>query len=405
MKRNVVRQGVWGFGSGRSAAASVAAVVGIGVAVGVVRGSGGGGPETEIPSPLGIGERLEVLLPPVAAAPRTGAAPAFDFPNLDHPRVDHFVRVFTGPRRAEFARYLARKGEYQPMISAKLAERGMPQDLIYLAMIESGFNPRAYSRAHASGIWQFIPGTGRGFGLEQNAAVDERRDPEKSTDAALRYLQQLHDQFGSWYLAAAAYNGGSGRVSRIMRQATGTVRGDDRAYYRIGARLPRETRDYVPLIVAAMRIAKEPERYGFGDVVPAAPLAYDTVEVAPATQLAAIARSAGTTVAEIRRLNPQLRLERTRNDRASAIRIPAGTRLAFHASPPPAAAARAPARPAARTAAAPAQRVVVHQVRRGETLGHIAQRHGTTVREIQRANGLRGDRIRAGASLRVPRRS
>lgn len=264
-----------------------------------------------------------------ASAGESGAV-TWDLPNLDHPRVDDFVEVFTGRKRAEFGTFLARMGQYQPMISAKLEERGMPQDLIYLAMIESGFDPKAYSHAHASGLWQFISGTGTRYGLDINRAVDERRDPEKATDAALDYLTDLHRRFGSWYLAAAAYNTGEGRVQRIMREETGSREAQDEyAYYRIAHRLPRETRDYVPLMVAAARIAKEPQKYGFENVRPLAPAEAATVEVAPATPLSAIARAAGTTAGELRELNPQLKLARTRNDEPSEIRIPAEAKESF----------------------------------------------------------------------------
>ncbi len=325
--------------------------------------------------------------------------PVWDLPNLNHPRVDYFVRVFSGRQRKRFARYLTRMGHYQPMISRKLAERGMPQDLIYLAMIESGFSPKAYSHAHASGLWQFISGTGRRYGLEINRAVDERNDPEKATDAALDYLEDLYRQFGSWYLAAAAYNTGEGRVARVMRKVTGSVRGNEFSYYRIRSRLPRETRDYVPLMVAAARIAKEPHRYGFEDVRPGRALAYDTVEVGPATPLAKIAKAAGTSVSEIRRLNPQLKLSRTRNNRPDMIRIPAGRRAAFVARWPEVrqerlAQVNAPAKMKAK--------VRRYRIRRGDNLTKIARRHGVSVGALKRANGLRGSRIRAGVILRIP---
>jgi membrane-bound lytic murein transglycosylase D len=331
----------------------------------------------------------------VTPGPLDAETPAWDLPNLDHERVDYFVTLFTGRKRAEFARFLERMGHYQPMISAKLEERGMPQDLIYLAMIESGFDPNAYSHAHASGLWQFISGTGGRYGLDVNRAVDEPNDPVKATDAALSYLEDLHRQFGSWYLAAAAYNSGEGRVARVMRQATGSVRGDESSYYRIRSRLPRETRDYVPLMVAAARIAKEPAKYGFAGVVPGQPLEFDVVEVRPATTLASIASAAGTTISEIRRLNPQLKISRTRNDRADRIRIPAGRQERFASA---ASTLRteeaAPARVATRT----------YRVQRGDNLTRIARRHGVTITAIKRANGLRGDRIRAGATLRIPAR-
>ncbi len=246
----------------------------------------------------------------------------WDLPNLDHPRVDYWVERFMTDKHDDFATFLKRKGKYEPMIRQKLRERGMPEDLIYLAMIESGFRPSAYSPAHASGLWQFIAATGKRYGLDINRAVDERNDPEKATDAALSYLSDLHRRFGSWYLAAAAYNTGENRVGRIMREVTGSERGNEESYYRIWDRLPRETRDYVPLMVAAGRIAKDPARFGFGDVQTEAPPAVKLVKAAPATPLTKIAHRSGTSVSEIRQLNPQLKLNRTRNDQYSAVRVP-----------------------------------------------------------------------------------
>jgi membrane-bound lytic murein transglycosylase D len=257
------------------------------------------------------------------AAPQPETEP-WDLANIDHPRVDYWVERFTSDKRDEFAAFLARSGRYSGLIRERLARHGLPQDLFYLAMIESGFNPRAYSSAHASGIWQFIAGTGRRYGLEINRAVDERNDPVKSTIAAIGYLSDLHDRFGSWYLAAAAYNTGENRVGRIMRQVKGSEKGTDRDYYTIWSRLPRETRDYVPLMIAAARIGKDPERYGFGAVKPHEPYEFVEKVFAPATPLAKIARNAGTTVAEIRLLNPELKLNRTRNDEPQRIRVPAG---------------------------------------------------------------------------------
>lgn len=191
--------------------------------------------------------------------------PGWDLPNIDNPRVDSWVKLFsTDPKvKSRFALWLDRKPTYEPMISAKLDKRDMPQDLIYLAMIESGFNPKAKSPAQAGGLWQFISETGKRYGLTVNKKVDERNHPEKATDAALSYLSDLHDRFGSWYLAAAAYNTGENRVGRIMRQVTGSEKGSDADYYRISSLLPRETQDYVPMMIAAARIAKDPGKYGF----------------------------------------------------------------------------------------------------------------------------------------------
>lgn len=198
---------------------------------------------------------------------QSAPASGWDLANIDHPRVDSWVKLFsTDPKvKSRFAVWLNRKPTYEPMISGKLEERDMPQDLIYLAMIESGFNPKAKSPAKAGGLWQFISETGKRYGLTVNKKVDERNHPDKATDAALSYLSDLHKRFGSWYLAAAAYNTGENRVGRIMRQVTGSEKGSDADYYRISKLLPRETQDYVPMMIAAARISKNPARYGFAE--------------------------------------------------------------------------------------------------------------------------------------------
>jgi membrane-bound lytic murein transglycosylase D len=213
---------------------------------------------------------LQAAFSEASIAPDSSSAPqnpssGWDLPNLDNARVDSWIRLFsTDPKvKSRFALWLDRKPQYEPMISAKLDEHKMPQDLIYLAMIESGFNPKAKSPAKAGGLWQFISETGKRYGLTVNKHVDERNQPEKATDAALSYLGDLYHRFGSWYLAAAAYNTGENRVARIMREVTGSEKGTDADYYRISSRLPKETQDYVPMMIAAGRISKDPARYGF----------------------------------------------------------------------------------------------------------------------------------------------
>ncbi|HUQ20780.1 MAG TPA: lytic transglycosylase domain-containing protein [Gemmatimonadaceae bacterium] len=209
---------------------------------------------------------IQAMLVPVVVN-RDNSSAGWDLSNIDHARVDSWIRTFsTNPKvRPVFGRWLDRKPNFEPMISAKLEERAMPQDLIYLAMIESGFNPKAKSPAKAGGLWQFVSETGKRYGLTVNKKVDERNHPDKATDAALSYLSDLHDRFGSWYLAAAAYNTGENRVGRIMREMTGSEKGTDMDYYRISSRLPRETQDYVPMMIAAARISKDPAKYGFTD--------------------------------------------------------------------------------------------------------------------------------------------
>jgi membrane-bound lytic murein transglycosylase D len=256
---------------------------------------------------------------------KDGQEIAWDLPNVDHDRVDFWVERFTTvpEMREKMEGFLQRSGRYVPMLLEKLDERGMPRDLIYLAMIESGFEPQAYSHAHASGLWQFIAETGQRYGLTIDRAVDERNDPVKSTEAALDYLQYMHQRFDSWYLAAAGYNSGENRVARVMRETFGRENAtNEDEYYKIWPRLPRETRDYVPLMIAAGRIAKEPAKYGFDHVVPDAPMEYHEVMVPPATDLTAVARAAGVALDELRTLNPHFKLNRTPNDRDYPIRLP-----------------------------------------------------------------------------------
>jgi membrane-bound lytic murein transglycosylase D len=257
-----------------------------------------------------------------AAKSETAPPTTWDISNLDHSRVEYWIERFQGDKRDEFERFLQRKGRYEPLITAALDEREMPRDLVYLAMIESGFNPRAYSRSRASGMWQFVRETGRRYGLDVNNAVDERNDPVKATTAALGYLSDLHQRFGSWYLAAAAYNTGENRVGRIMRKVRGSERGSDQDYYTIWPHLPRETRDYVPLMIAAARISKQPASYGFDYVQPLAPWSFEEVVVSPGTRLTTLAKEAGTTVEDLKSLNPQIKLDRTRGDEPATIRVP-----------------------------------------------------------------------------------
>jgi soluble lytic murein transglycosylase-like protein len=216
--------------------------------------------------------------PPVSISPQidsttirdtaTGEKPAssramLDVDSVRHPLVQEWMRRLTTSSRGDYQTSLARMEEYEDMISSKLAERDMPQELIYLAMIESNFNPNAKSPAKAVGLWQFMSATARRFGLTVGGRVDERRDPSRATDAALKYLSSLYDRFGSWYLAAAAYNSGEGTIQRALRRVTGKRMGTDADFFRILPTLPRETQNYVPKLIASARVGQAPERYGF----------------------------------------------------------------------------------------------------------------------------------------------
>jgi membrane-bound lytic murein transglycosylase D len=251
------------------------------------------------------------------------AGRGWDLPNLDHQRVDHYVTEFTNGMRSSLETFLIRSGRYLPMIAIKLEERDMPHDLIFLAMIESGFDPIARSPAQASGLWQFLAGTGRSFGLRVDSEVDERNHPERATDAALDYLRYLHDRFDSWYLAAAAYNAGEGRIARIMKEVTGSEKAEsEEAYYRIWSRLPKETRDYVPKMIAAARIAKDPKAYGFDHLIPEEPLDVREVEVEAGTTLAQVAQESNADVQELRMLNPHLKKGRVPSDSSYPVTLP-----------------------------------------------------------------------------------
>ena len=182
--------------------------------------------------------------------------------DLEHVRIDRWVTRLTTSLRGDFQQSLQRMAKYEGMINAKLDARGMPRELIYLALIESNFNPTAKSPVKAVGMWQFMSATARQFGLSVGSGVDERKDPAKATDAALAYLDQLHGRFGSWYLAAAAYNSGQGTVSKALRTVTGKTTGTDADFFRILPILPKETQDYVPKLIATARVGSDREKYG-----------------------------------------------------------------------------------------------------------------------------------------------
>jgi membrane-bound lytic murein transglycosylase D len=357
----------------------------------------------------------------VVSAEPADAAPAqtevagvqWDLPVVWNESVARFVNLFHHRQQDRMALYLKRSGRYEGMIRSKLRERGMPEDLFYLSMIESGFNTNARSKAQAVGLWQFIAETGRRYGLRVDGYVDERRDPEKATDAALRYLQDLHDMFGSWNLAAAAYNTGENRVARIMREETGATRGVESDFWRIRSRLPAETREYVPLMFAAAIIGKEPAKYGLDGVERWLPVASEMVEVPGGTQLSVVAKAVGVPAEAIQKLNPHLVRGMTPPGQPFEVRIPEGRVEIFAkrfseaqaeaklaaatARPAPAASASSTSRPAANRAAR------THRVRQGESLHTIARRHKTSVAAIQRANSMgRRTVIHPGQTLRIP---
>ena len=251
---------------------------------------------------------------------------SWDIEQTKNEEVDFFIDFLRGKNHDKTKLWLERLGKYGPMIQEKLAERGMPQDLIWLATIESGLDPNAYSSADAAGLWQFIEETGERHGLEVSEYVDERRDPLAATDAALDYLKKLNDRFGgSWYLAAAGYNTGENRVERIVREKAGGRFGDESVFWQISKHLPSETRDYVPVMLAMGHIGKDPARYGFRDLKMQEPLAFDEMKVAGGTPLADVAKQIGVEPQAIYELNPHLIKKTTPPNRDWNVRIPART--------------------------------------------------------------------------------
>lgn len=257
---------------------------------------------------------------------------SWDLPAVRNERVDFWIDFLSGKNYDHTRLWLERAGRYGPMIQEKLAERGMPQDLLYLAMIESGLDPNIRSHAAAQGMWQFIAETGQRYGLEVSRYVDERNDPEKATEAALDYLGELHERFGSWFLAAASYNTGENRVERILNERAGGQKGDEDLFWKIAPHLPRETRDYVPLMLAMGHIAKDPEAHGFFGVEPMGRWSYEQVLVPGGTSLEDVAAAAGVDVSEVKDLNAHLVKGRTPPDRSTNVRIPSGSVERFAAN-------------------------------------------------------------------------
>jgi len=250
-----------------------------------------------------------------------GAAP--DEFNFSHPRVDDFVTRFTTDLRGFYSNALERSGRYVPRMSSILQKEGVPQELAYLPLIESGFRTHAVSRAGAVGPWQLIPGTGRRYGLRIDRYVDERRDPVKSTQAAARYLKDLYAMFGDWHLSLAAYNTGEGNISRILEagRAGDFWEMSDRGY------LYQETEDFVPEFLAALHIAEQPEAYGFPAPDHERPH-YDLVTVKRPLALTTVAKLSGASLEEIKDLNPALQRGMV-PPTGYAVRLPKGSKEQF----------------------------------------------------------------------------
>ena len=309
-----------------------------------------------------------------------------DLPITVNAKVLGYVELFRGNLHDFMSTTLARSVQYVPMIQDVFRAEGLPLDLAYVPIVESAFKNTALSRASAKGMWQFIQDTAMENGLQQDWFLDERSDPEKATQAAAKYLKSLADEFdGDWNLALASYNAGPGRIEHAIKLAKSSD------YWKISAStryLPRDTREYVPMILAAVIIAKNPARYGF-DVAPPTPPAYEKVTVPGALDLRIIAEWAGTTLEDIQNLNPELRRTTTPSS-AHDLKVPMGTAAAIEAK-------LAAADPSLFTT------FKFYSVRRGDSITSVARQFKVTTAELRSANDLKTtSRVRAGQTLMIP---
>ena len=362
---------------------------------------GSGGPSRSIPEPGGA------LAPTRLAA----FAPRVDVGPIDHPAVEvridailsspvlrdpdfqqvleSWIDYWRGPAAPALPDFLGRMASFEALVDSALAANELPASLRYLPFIESGYNPRAASRARAVGMWQFMEATARELGMEVSPLLDQRRDPVMSTGAAVSFLSELRSELGSWFLALAAYNGGPNRVRRILRTHAGDAEPSDSLFWALRGHFPAETRDFVPKLIGAVLVAGDPDGHDF-EPTPVRPFRFDEVAVPDATTLDVVARAAGVSLAEIERLNPEYVRRMTPPSRRSVLRVPEG---------------RGPAFEAAYALLPPEERVtfVMHRVTQGETLSHIAVRYGVRVTDIEAANpGIRPRYLRVGRTLTVP---
>jgi membrane-bound lytic murein transglycosylase D len=313
-----------------------------------------------------------------------------DLPLVMTDQVAGYINYFSNRGRGTLEHALARSGRYEDMIRRTLQEEGVPQELIYLAQAESGFHPLAVSRAGARGMWQFMGSRAKGYGLERSWWVDDRQDPEKATRAAAHHLKDLYTQFGDWYLAMAAYNSGPGTVQSAVKR-TGFA--DFWELYRRNV-LPKETRNYVPIIVAVTIMAKNPTQYGLDSVVKEKPVPYDTVKIDYPIDLRLAAECVDVTTSDLLELNPSLLRLTTPKDRAFELHLPAGAADKFQTA----------------VASIPADKRVwwrYHKVQSEETLASIARTFHTTAKAIAEANDLNdkdlnGDSLPPEARLIIP---
>jgi membrane-bound lytic murein transglycosylase D len=335
------------------------------------------------PAPAG---GAQARLPELAGMTEEELRAKYDIPVELNDAVVAYIRFFQTDAREHFSRWLSRSTRWLPSMRVILDKQGVPVDLVYLSMIESGFNAYAYSPAKAAGLWQFMVGTSRRYGIKTDFWVDERRDPIKATEAAAKYLRDLKVRFhGDWYLAWAGYNAGEGKVDKAIRRES------TRDFWRMmskGRTLRAETKHYVPKLIAAALIAKHPERFGF-HVEYEEPFDSDEVVIPDATDLKVIADAAGTTIEKIRELNPELRRFCTPPGESN-VRLPKGSKDRFAAN-------------FEKVGPEERLRFTQHKVEKGEPLAKIARAYGVSEAAIMRTNGLKSYRqVKVGKVIVIP---
>ncbi len=310
----------------------------------------------------------------------------YDFPIVINKQVQAYLDIFQYRQKKTFGRWLARSGKYVPMFQKELREAGLPEDLAYLAMIESGFNQRAYSRARAVGLWQFMKGTGKDYNLRIDRYVDERRHAEKSTKAAVAFLSDLYANFGDWHLAVAGYNAGGGKIGRGLKR----YKCNDFWSLAEHKYLRLETKRYVPKLIAAIIIAKNPEKYGFDNIVYESPLDYETLRVGPGLSLDAVALLSGSSSKEIKSLNRELTTGRTPlNKKHYDVQLPVGTKAIASANLP-------------RLHRVATTGYGTHIIKKGDTISAICRRYNINKTTLLKINNLRSSKLIAGKHLRIP---
>lgn len=339
-------------------------------------------------SALGAEVSNPIIFEEEAESAERGELPSFDIPVVRNEKVELWLDYFQGRGRKWMNIWLERSGKYVPFMRKILRDHDLPEDLVNLAMIESGFSSRAYSRARAVGPWQFMKATGKLYGLQADFWVDERRDPKKSTIAAAQHLKDLYDQFQSWKLAAAAYNAGPGKVQRAIRR----YKTEDFWELTKGRYLRPETRHYVPKMIAAALIAKEPEKYGFMNIQYESPLEYDKVIVKFPVNLFTLAEKTQTSLEDLMAINPELNHPVTPPGISEyELRVPTGKSDQFLTA-------------LNSFTDEDRRNYTAHRIRRGDTLGRLAAIYNVKEKEILKANSLKTSRdLRQGRDILIPR--